>query len=59
MSTVFIILLLRYTDDCMLARNRHLIGGSAYLICYLREQHGGTAYTVDYANRQGIQIIRL
>ena len=49
----------RYTNDCMLARNRHLVDGSAYLICYLREQRGGTAYTVDYADRQGIQIIRL
>ena len=49
----------QYTDDCMLARNRHLVDCSAYLICYLREQRGGTAYTVDYADWQGIQIIRL
>ena len=49
----------RYTNDCMLARNRHLVNGSAYLICYLREHRGGTAYTVDYADRQGLQIIRL
>ena len=49
----------QYTRGCMLARNRHLVNGSAYLICYLREQRGGTAYTVDYADRQGIQIIRL
>ena len=49
----------QYTDDCMYARNRRLVENSAYLICYLREQRGGTAYTVDYADRQGIQIIRL
>ena len=49
----------QYTNDCMLARNRHLVDGSAYLICYFREQRGGTAYTVDYADRQGLQIIRL
>ena len=49
----------QYTSDCMLARNRHLVDGSAYLICYLHEQRGGTAYTVDYAERQGLQIIRL
>ena len=49
----------QYTSDCMLARNRHLVDGSAYLICYLREQRGGTAYTVDYADRQGLQIIPL
>ena len=53
------ILLPQYTSDCMLARNRHLVDGSAYLICYLREQRGGTAYTVGYADRQGLQIIRL
>ena len=49
----------QYTNDCMLVRNRHLVDGSAYLICYLREQRGGTAYTVDYAEQKGLQIIRL
>ena len=49
----------QYTRNCMLARNRHLVDGSAYLVCYLREQRGGTAYTVGYADRQGLQIIRL
>lgn len=53
------ILLPQYTNDCMLARNRHLIDGSAYLICYLREQRGGTAYTVGYAREQGLDIIQL
>lgn len=53
------ILLPQYTNDCMLARNRHLIDGSAYLICYLREQRGGTAYTVRYAREQGLDIIQL
>ena len=42
------ILLPQYTSGRMLARNRHLVDNSAYLICYLREQHGGTAYTVDH-----------
>ena len=49
----------QYTNDCMLARNRHLVDGSAYLICYLREQRGGTAYTVRYAREQGLEIIQL
>ena len=49
----------QYTSSCMLARNRHLVDNSTYLICYLREQSGGTSYTVDYAERQGLQIIRL
>ena len=53
------ILSTQYTNNCMLARNRHLVDGSAYLICYLREQRGGTAYTVEYAGEQGLQIIRI
>ena len=49
----------QYTSGCMLTRNRHLVDNSAYLICYLREKRGGTAYTVAYAEQQGLQIIRL
>lgn len=49
----------QYTSSCMLDRNRHMVNNSAYLICYLREQRGGTFYTVNYAERQGIKILRL
>jgi len=49
----------RYTKSCMLDRNRHLVDCSAYLICYLREQSGGTFYTVNYAEQQGLEILRL
>ena len=49
----------RYTRGCMLARNRHLVNNSAYLVCYLHELHGGTAFTVDYARRRGLHIIKL
>lgn len=49
----------RYTNSCMLDRNRHMVDSSAYLICYLREHSGGTFYTVNYAERQGIKILRL
>ncbi len=49
----------QYTKSCMLDRNRHLVNCSAYLICYLREQHGGTFYTVNYAEQQGLEILRL
>ena len=49
----------QYTDNCMLARNRHLVDNSAYIICYLRKQRGGTFFTVGYAERQGLEIIRL
>lgn len=48
-----------YTKDCMLERNRHLVNNSAHLICYLRENHGGTFYTVKYAERMGIDILHI
>lgn len=49
----------RYTSSCMLDRNRHLVDNSAYLICYLRERSGGTFYTVNYAERQGLRILQI
>ncbi len=49
----------RYTSGCMLDRNRHLVDNSAYLICYLRESKGGTFYTVNYAEKQGLKILRI
>lgn len=48
-----------YTSDCMFKRNRHLVNYSSACICYLTRGHGGTAYTVDYARRQGLRIINL
>lgn len=49
----------QYIEGCMLKRNRHLAEKSAHLICYLRENSGGTFYTVNYAQEQGLNIIRL
>ncbi len=49
----------QYTKSCMLDRNRHMVDCSGYLICYLREQHGGTFYTVNYAKQQGLNVIRI
>lgn len=49
----------QYTNSCMLDRNRHLVDNSAYLICYLRERSGGTFYTVNYAEKRGLQIRRI
>ena len=49
----------KYTKSCMLDRNRHLVNNSGYLVCYLRENKGGTFYTLNYAATQNISIIRL
>ncbi len=49
----------QYTDKCMLDRNRHMVDNSAYLICYLRQHSGGTFYTVNYAEKRSLEILRL
>ena len=49
----------RYTPDCMYKRNRHLVEHSGTCICYLKNDTGGTAYTVGYGRRKEIQIINL
>ena len=49
-----------YTPSCMLERNRFLVDHSALCISYLREgAHGGTAYTVAYAQKKGLPCINL
>ncbi len=49
----------QYTEDCMKRRNRHLVDHSAVCVCYLVQYGGGTGYTVQYAEKQGIEVIRL
>ena len=53
------VLLPKYTNSCMLERNRHLVDNSAYLICYLRQNSGGTFYTVNYAKQNGLKILEI
>ena len=48
-----------YSYDCMHKRNRHLVENSSLCICYLKEESGGTAYTVKYAESRGLRIINL
>ena len=42
-----------------LARNKRLVDGSAFCIAYCAEQDGGTAYTVEYAQKKGLEVINL
>ena len=49
----------RYFDGCMQKRNRYMVDNSSHLICYQMRQSGGTAYTVSYAKKQGLQITNL
>ena len=48
-----------YTRGCMHKRNRHLVDNSSLCICYLTENIGGTAYTVDYARKNKLTVINL
>lgn len=49
----------RYTEGCMLQRDRQLVDNSSFCICYLTRDTGGTAYTVGYARRQGVPVLNL
>ena len=48
-----------YDRGCMYRRNRHLVEHSSLCICYLTQAVGGTAYTVDYAIAQGLEVVNL
>lgn len=48
-----------YSKGCMHKRNRHLVDNSSVCVCYLTKDSGGTAYTVDYAEKKGLEIINL
>lgn len=47
----------QYYRGCMHTRNRYMVDNSAYCICYLTKDEGGTAYTVKYAKEKGLSII--
>ena len=49
----------KYRKGCFHIRNRYLVEHSKYCICYLTEDKGGTAYTVNYAKRQGSTIYNI
>lgn len=48
-----------YDSGCFLKRNRFLVEHSAFCVCYLNKTSGGTAYTVEYARKKGVQVINL
>ena len=48
-----------YHMGCMYKRNRHLVDESSVCVCYLSHSTGGTAYTVNYAEKHGKCIINI
>ena len=49
----------QYVPGCMQMRNRHLVDSSSVCICCLTIPESGTAYTVKYAEQQGLRVINL
>ena len=48
-----------YVKGCMLARNRRMVEGSQFCIGYCTSELGGSAYTLDYAKKNGLRVINL
>ena len=48
-----------YKKGCMLERNRRLVDGSDILIAYRERTNGGSAYTYQYAEKKGLEIINV
>ncbi len=48
-----------YDEGCMLKRNRFMVDNSGKLICYLTRNKGGSAYTVGYAQKSGIDCVNV
>ena len=48
-----------YNRGCMHARNRAMVDGSDLCVAYCTTTRGGTAYTVEYAKKNGVEIIMI
>ena len=48
-----------YSPGCMQARDRAMVDASSLCVCFMLHKGGGTAYTVGYAEKEGIEIINL
>lgn len=48
-----------YDASCMRRRNDAMVEASAYCICFLQRDRGGTAYTVKRARQAGCTVIHL
>lgn len=52
-----ILLSKEYTNDCMMKRNRFMVDNCSCLLAYLTQNYGGTASTVRYAEKQGVNVV--
>jgi len=54
-----IILNKEYKRGCYYQRNQYLVDNASVCISYKTRKNGGTAYTVDYADKQGTKVVNL
>lgn len=52
-----ITLQIHYSQDCFQKRNEYLVMHSGYLIAVCDERKSGTRSTVDYAVKQGLDVV--
>ena len=45
--------------EAYLERDRHLVDGSSICLAYCTRDTGGTAYTVRYARKQGLEVVNM
>lgn len=48
-----------YRRGCMLLRDRMLVDGSDFCIAYCKKKTGGTAYTLDYAQKNSLRTLNI
>jgi len=49
----------QYTKSCMQRRNRYMVDNSSVLLAVYDGIRGGTSYTLKYAARRGLEIIKI
>lgn len=54
-----IVLKERYDKYCMLERNAFMVDNASILIACIRKNTGGTAYTVRYAEKKQVPVVRI
>ena len=47
-----------YYDGCMQKRNRYMVDNSSIVVAYMYDDIGGTKHAVNYAQKQGKNIIK-
>ena len=49
----------KYRKGCMYERNRRLVDGADFCVAFCSSEKGGSAYTVNYAKKQGLNVINI